>query len=827
MNAGVPLVGRSAELAAVIGRLRGNGRCTIVGPGGVGKSALARAVGGACGRPIVWVDAEPIESIAGLTGAILAALDPDVIAGVGSYRRQADLLADRQVVLVLDGVEHLDGVSDAIEGLPSRPDGAWLLVTTRRSPAPTPVLRLQPLSTEGNGAGEDRGGDAGRLLHELLDALGEPTVVPPDRLAELARETGGLPLAIELLARRLAFGRTRPSDAGDGHRLDTTAGADLTALDPVLAASVLRSINLVDDVAAHCFRHLGLTASLLTPADVAGLAGCGEELAFESLRQLREVGLVLSVRDRFEVLPPIRDAALAFLRHSDSFEADLDRALTWASGVLGCSDHPGASLDLDNHLRLGRLAVRHRRPGVLPFIAALAGSLHRHMRDGEILSLVDAALAVPGADPAEEAAVARQAALAAAGSMSSHNAQRWLDRSSEAARRARNPPALQCRIESTRALLAMDVGDLTAARTAAELGVRLAEDCGEEIYAWASRHHLAVVALQAGRLDRCEALAEGCAEWGRRHDPDLAQLGAVELAWAGLERGRWADAAAQARRLRNEILEQVGCPTEVSVETLSIELLAAPGDAVADFEDDRNLPWWPRLTRRIAEASALPVDRWREALHAAADVVAIADAHPLVYPGVGARLLLGDAALAGGELRQTQLAYEQALRAAMSAGYRLRAADALDGLAALATAVDDHRSAQLATGLANWIRDWCGAYPWPRPMLPSRPTIGDEPSGSWVIDGLPTERGVEAVLARLRKRLGNPADEGAPWSSLTKRERVVADLAARGVSNGEIADTLFVSRRTVESHLQRVYQKLDLHSRTELAYVRRPNASGR
>ncbi len=54
---------------------------------------------------------------------------------------------------------------------------------------------------------------------------------------------------------------------------------------------------------------------------------------------------------------------------------------------------------------------------------------------------------------------------------------------------------------------------------------------------------------------------------------------------------------------------------------------------------------------------------------------------------------------------------------------------------------------------------------------------------------------------------------------LTKREREVAELAARDLASREIAEKLFVSVRTVENHLQRAYEKLGVRSRAELAEV--------
>ncbi len=54
---------------------------------------------------------------------------------------------------------------------------------------------------------------------------------------------------------------------------------------------------------------------------------------------------------------------------------------------------------------------------------------------------------------------------------------------------------------------------------------------------------------------------------------------------------------------------------------------------------------------------------------------------------------------------------------------------------------------------------------------------------------------------------------------LSAREREVALLAARGLSNQEIADRLFLSVRTVGNHLQNAYTKLGVGSRAELADV--------
>ena len=59
----------------------------------------------------------------------------------------------------------------------------------------------------------------------------------------------------------------------------------------------------------------------------------------------------------------------------------------------------------------------------------------------------------------------------------------------------------------------------------------------------------------------------------------------------------------------------------------------------------------------------------------------------------------------------------------------------------------------------------------------------------------------------------------AGWSELTDSERTVAELVGQGLSNREAGRRLFVSRHTVDYHLRRVFRKLGIKSRVELARV--------
>lgn len=86
----------------------------------------------------------------------------------------------------------------------------------------------------------------------------------------------------------------------------------------------------------------------------------------------------------------------------------------------------------------------------------------------------------------------------------------------------------------------------------------------------------------------------------------------------------------------------------------------------------------------------------------------------------------------------------------------------------------------------------------------------------------------ERALGELRAAGGRPrrlALSGV--ESLTPSERRVAEMAARGMSNREIAEALFVTRRTVETHLSHVYGKLEIGSREQLPAALEADAEAR
>jgi DNA-binding CsgD family transcriptional regulator len=112
-------------------------------------------------------------------------------------------------------------------------------------------------------------------------------------------------------------------------------------------------------------------------------------------------------------------------------------------------------------------------------------------------------------------------------------------------------------------------------------------------------------------------------------------------------------------------------------------------------------------------------------------------------------------------------------------GAMLSAADAAAQASELFDRAGDRRRAVEAAALAERLTRQCGGLRTPAPRVRSRP--------------LP----------------------------LSAREREIANLVARGLSNPEVADRLVLSRRTVEGHLYRIFAKLDVADRDQLAAVMR------
>lgn len=797
-----PCLGRGAVQRALTEALDESRWVTVVGPPGSGKTFVVRHL--ESDEVPVWVDARNLRSLDDVFVAALAAFDAELAPGDSLAGALGRALDGRACMLVLDGLD-LDhtGAGPALQTMVETTSDARVVVTARTTAGQPDesVVRVGPLPVP-----EPRSpleGPAVDLFLRRMRSAGGPPVdlaAQDHEVRRLLSATGGLPMLIEQVAVQSAL--VGLSNAMSAVSLDQAVDSAHQLLDPD-SATALRRIGLLDFPAG-----LGVIADVLDrpTSEVASIAG---NLVRRSLLEVGHDG-------RFDMLSPIRGRARALAEPGDH-AAVTAGLLRWAERHAPAHDNYGAAdaawlddLPAMRQAVLSACASPATRAAGYSVANRLFSSLYTSMRTRDAVEILEGALASGDGPPAIGAQVARRAGIAASEMRGTYEGLWLLDRADEHASSASRPEEQLAKTASIRAEMHLDAGDLQRAEIEARRAIALDPD--ESIRRQATRTLADVFASQGRFAEATVAVDEAMPARGRRDERWIDLSLRTILARIALEQGRVVEAVAGTRAVVLEARELAEDRVGLLAETLlrGIDPSWTPTEVVRE-----TLPWAVRLPVLAQDARELLArGDVRQAAGLAADVVALADSARLGRDGVDARLLLGRALLALGDVQQATTTFLTALDHCHTMRLPLRAADALDGLASAAQACDLKETRQLAaTAIA--LRKPRKAARWGYAAGDTVPPASRAP-GEW-LDG--SELSAQA-LPLITALFNQPA--GATPSvldGLTAAERLVAERVADGLTSREIAEELFVSPRTVDAHLTHIYRKLDIRSRSRLAVM--------
>jgi DNA-binding CsgD family transcriptional regulator len=179
-------------------------------------------------------------------------------------------------------------------------------------------------------------------------------------------------------------------------------------------------------------------------------------------------------------------------------------------------------------------------------------------------------------------------------------------------------------------------------------------------------------------------------------------------------------------------------------------------------------------------------------------------------------------ALAEGDTEAAERDAHDALVVAVDIGAPLGVPDILDFLTCLATRAENYPEAARILGAADAIRQRTCEVRYAihqagheASVATLRDAMGENNFEAALAEG--ARLSTEEAIAYARRGRGERKRPTTGWASLTPAELDIVRLVSAGLGNKDIATRLFISPRTVETHLTHVYTKLGLASRVQLA----------
>ena len=816
-------IGRRRELPAVAGAVERHRLVTLRGTGGVGKTRLAlRAAAGlrdSFADGCWQVQLSPLRAPGLLARTVSEALGlPDEGAG-DATQVLADSLADRELLLLLDTCDHLTGACAELAPLLLAAAPGLRILATSRAPLGAPdehSLLISPLELPADDAAADAA-DAVTLFVDRARAVVPGFTLTPDNtraVAELCRRLDGIPLALELAAVRLRGMPVEEILARLSDRFSVLGSArTATGRHRTLRAAVDWSYELCTPDEQRLWAELsvfpgGFGAAAAEEVGGPGAAGPLGRLAEKSVVQFaagpvtgwvaeeaggadRAGGDGTAEDGRYQLLDTMREFGAEHLdpdaagqvrtRHRDYYLGLAEQA---APGLAGAAQ-PGwlrrLAAETDN-LRVA-LDFAFTTPGEAPSGLRMTRLLlpywlmtgqftegrrwHRLAADAAAAGSAAAGSAAAGSaegGPAADGRAAEDAAWAAYGGgvlavqQGDFEAGGPLLGVAAALAAQAGDENLAAHVTDARGILAFNAGDLVTAQAQYEAALAVYRQTGfADPAALVTYARLASVCLLTFDLERavrlCEECLRQCDETGEQWARGTALWVRGGARWLSGNNAGAIEDALACLRIKDELGDLH--TTAMCFDLLSVCLVAAGEfDRAAVLYGAGDALW------TLLHAPVLMGPGYADIRRSGADT---------------ARAELGD------ERFEALASYGEALP--LPGAVAVATGDAPAGPAGAIAA------SAAAAGVAG---DQAAGT-----SVPGGPGVPDVPGGPG------------------RGAPGGAEDDRA--KRLTRREREVAALVAGGLGNREIAGQLFLSKRTVDSHIEHIFTKLGFSSRTQLA----------
>ncbi|UVO14383.1 LuxR C-terminal-related transcriptional regulator [Mycobacterium sp. SVM_VP21] len=378
------------------------------------------------------------------------------------------------------------------------------------------------------------------------------------------------------------------------------------------------------------------------------------------------------------------------------------------------------------------------------------------------------------------------------------------------------------------AYAAFVAGDLDTLRQAAEQGRNLAEAVGDWSASRLCRFCLGLADLLSGELAKAATAGqEMAAEAAATHEPFFAAKGLMLLAEALARQGDTSGARRAAQASADTTVNQAAFHRGISLGALVDAALAAgdvpAGQLASDIACEAcALPHLLAINGNPVARAALASGDTVAARHRSDEALSLSSGVNRLLP-LETRIRI---AIVEGDFKRAKQDALEALEIASQTGAYLAIPEVIECLATLAASAGRYRDAARLFGSAVAIRDHTGAVrfkiydaDYTVAVDTVRKSMGQQDFESRWAEGaaMPPAEAITHARRGDAKGKGESRRPSSGWASLTPAERNVVRLISAGLRDKEIAAELSLSPRTVHSHLSRIYTKLNISSRLQLA----------